>query len=65
MVDKLAEALEIPYENMPSKIVTYFGSASGVTIPTNVSYNIGEKLEQKENKICFSGFGVWLTWGHW
>ena len=43
MVDKLAEALEVPYEKMPSNIVTYFGNASGVTIPTNVAYNIGEK----------------------
>lgn len=63
MVDKLAEALEVPYEKMPSNIVTYFGNASGVTIPTNVAYNIGEKLEQEEYKICFAGFGVGLTWG--
>lgn len=63
MVDKLAEALEVPYEKMPSNIVTYFGNVSGVTIPTNVAYNIGEKLEQEEYKICFAGFGVGLTWG--
>ncbi|MCR5439598.1 MAG: ketoacyl-ACP synthase III [Selenomonas sp.] len=63
MVDKLAEALEVPYEKMPSNIVTYFGNASGVTIPTNVAYNIGEKLEKEEYKICFAGFGVGLTWG--
>ena len=59
----LAETLEVPYEKMPSNIVTYFGNASGVTIPTNVAYNIGEKLEQEEYKICFAGFGVGLTWG--
>ena len=63
MVDKLAEALDVPYEKMPSNIVTYFGNASGVTIPTNMTYNIGEKLEQEKYKICFSGFGVGLTWG--
>lgn len=63
MVDKLAEALDVPYEKMPSNIVTYFGNASGVTIPTNVAYNIGEKLEQDNYKICFAGFGVGLTWG--
>ena len=63
MVDKLPEALDVPYEKMPSNIVAYFGNASGVTIPTNVAYNIGEKLEQEGYKICFAGFGVGLTWG--
>lgn len=63
MVDKLAEALDVPYDKMPSNIVTYFGNASGVTIPTNVAYNLGKKLVQDEYKICFAGFGVGLTWG--
>ncbi|MBR3622881.1 MAG: ketoacyl-ACP synthase III [Selenomonadaceae bacterium] len=63
MVDKLAEALSVPYEKMPSNIVTYFGNASGVTIPTNLCFNLGEKLERETYKICFAGFGVGLTWG--
>lgn len=63
MVDKLAEALEVPYEKMPSNIVTHFGNASGVTVPTNICYNLGEKLLNNEYKVCLAGFGVGLTWG--
>lgn len=63
MVDKLAEALDVPYEKMPSNIVTYFGNASGVTVPTNICYNIGDKLLSNEYKVCLAGFGVGLTWG--
>lgn len=63
MVDKLAEALDVPYEKMPSNIVTYFGNASGVTVPTNICYNVGDKLLSNEYKVCLAGFGVGLTWG--
>ncbi len=63
MVDKLAEALDVPYEKMPSNIVTYFGNASGVTVPTNICYNVGDRLLNNEYKVCLAGFGVGLTWG--
>lgn len=63
MVEKLADALEVPYDKMPSNIVTYFGNASGVTIPTNICYNLGDKLLEKKYKVCLAGFGVGLTWG--
>ena len=63
MVDKLADAMGVPHEKMPSNIVTYFGNASGITIPTNICYNLGEKLLTDEYSICLSGFGVGLTWG--
>ena len=63
MVEKLAEALEIPFEKMPSNVVTYFGNSSGVTVPTNICFNIGEKLLKSSYKICLAGFGVGLTWG--
>ena len=63
MVDKLAEALGVPYEKMPSNIVTHFGNASGVTVPTNICYNLGDKLLTNEYKVCLAGFGVGLTWG--
>ena len=63
MVDKLADALGVPHEKMPSNIVTYFGNASGITIPTNICYNLGNKLLNDEYSVCLSGFGVGLTWG--
>lgn len=63
MVEKLAEAIDIPYEKCPSNIVTKFGNTSGVTIPMNITFNIGERLLNESFKVCLSGFGVGLTWG--
>lgn len=62
MLQKLADKLKIPYEKMPNNIVEYFGNASGVTIPTNISFNLGEKLLHNRYKVCLAGFGVGLTW---
>ncbi|MBR1580566.1 MAG: ketoacyl-ACP synthase III [Selenomonadaceae bacterium] len=63
MVDKLAEELDVPYEKMPSNIVTNFGNPSGVTVPLNISFNIGKRLLNETFKVCLAGFGVGLTWG--
>ena len=63
MVEKLAEELDVPYEKMPSNIVTNFGNASGVTVPLNMTFNLGQRLLDESFKVCFAGFGVGLTWG--
>lgn len=63
MVEKLAEEMEIPYEKIPSNIVTNFGNASGVTVPMNITFNLGERLLNEKLKVCLAGFGVGLTWG--
>lgn len=63
MVEKLAQAIDVPLDKMPSNIVTHFGNASGVTVPTNICYNLSEKLLSNEYKVCLAGFGVGLTWG--
>ena len=34
-----------------------------MTVPTNICYNLGEKLLDNEYKVCLAGFGVGLTWG--
>lgn len=62
MLNKLADAIGVPYEKMPSNIVENFGNASGVTVPTCISYNLGGKLENESFKMCMAGFGVGLTW---
>lgn len=62
MLNKLADKLEIPRERMPSNIVENFGNASSVSIPTVVTYNLGEKLITNSFLMCFAGFGVGLTW---
>lgn len=62
MLNKLADKLGVPREKMPANIVENFGNASGVTVPTCISYNLGEQLTDKTMAICMAGFGVGLTW---
>ena len=62
MLNKLADKLDVPREKMPSNIVENFGNASGVTVPTNISYNLGDELVNGSKKLCMAGFGVGLTW---
>lgn len=62
MLHKLAEKIGVPYEKMPANIVENFGNASGVTVPTNISYNLGESIVNGTANVCIAGFGVGLTW---
>jgi len=62
MLNKLADKIGVSREKMPANIVENFGNASGATIPTNISFNIGEKVLTDTYSVCFSGFGVGLTW---
>lgn len=62
MLHKLADKLSIPHEKMPANIVENFGNASGVTVPTCISYNLGDQLVNGKMKLCMAGFGVGLTW---
>lgn len=60
VLDKIAEKLQIDYEKMPSNISTLFGNISSATIPTVITYNIGDKLIHQKLKICMAGFGAGL-----
>ena len=62
MLNKLADKLGVPREKMPANIVENFGNASGVTVPTCISFNLGEQLVNSEMQLCMAGFGVGLTW---
>ena len=62
MLHKLADKLNVPHEKMPANIVENFGNASGVTVPTCISYNLGDQLLNHTKKLCMAGFGVGLTW---
>ena len=62
MLNKLADKLGIERDKMPANIVENFGNASGVTVPTCISYNLGEELCKGEMQLCMAGFGVGLTW---
>lgn len=61
MLEKLADKIGVKHEKMPNNIVENFGNASGVTIPTNVCFNLKEILSKQKQKIFFGGFGVGLT----
>jgi len=63
MLDKLADRIGVPREKMPSNIVANFGNSSGVTVPINIVFNVGEKLTHESKMLCLAGFGVGLTWG--
>ncbi len=63
MLHKLADKLGVEREKMPANIVENFGNASSVSIPTNISFNLGNDLVDNSYKTCLSGFGVGLAWG--
>ena len=62
MLQKLADKMKVSYDRMPNNVVENFGNASGVTIPTAITFNLKEELCTKEYTICLAGFGVGLTW---
>lgn len=62
MLQKLADKMQVPYAKMPSNVVEHFGNASGVTIPTNIAFNLGNTVTSTRYAACLAGFGVGLTW---
>lgn len=62
MLQKLAEKLEVPYEKMPSNVVEKYGNSSGTTVPAVTVLTFEGKEMPSKQKVCFSGFGVGLTW---
>jgi len=62
ILERLADKMEISYDKMPSNIVGKFGNSNGVTIPVNLTYNLGDKLMNNSYNICLAGFGVGLVW---
>jgi 3-oxoacyl-[acyl-carrier-protein] synthase III len=62
MLQKLADKMKVPHAKMPSNVVEKFGNASGVTIPTAITLNLGDRLRSESFTVCLAGFGVGLTW---
>jgi 3-oxoacyl-[acyl-carrier-protein] synthase-3 len=62
MLQKLAEAMKVPFEKMPGNIVEHYGNSSGVTIPLAIAHNLRERLLHGTVQACLAGFGVGLTW---
>jgi len=62
MLQKLAEAMKVPLEKMPSNVVEHYGNSSGVSIPIAIAHNLRDRLATSRILACLSGFGVGLTW---
>ena len=61
MLNKLANKMEVPQEKMPNNVVENFGNASGVSIPTVITYNLENRLKNESLLVCLAGFGTGLT----
>jgi 3-oxoacyl-[acyl-carrier-protein] synthase-3 len=62
MLEKLAEKMKIPYEQMPNNISGKYGNGSSITVPLNICENLGKRALHESFKVCLGGFGVGLTW---
>lgn len=62
ILKQMADKMKIPQFKLPNNIVSLYGNCSSVTIPMNITHNCGERLRQETLRVCFSGFGVGLTW---
>jgi 3-oxoacyl-[acyl-carrier-protein] synthase-3 len=62
MLEKLASAMGVPRDKMPTNVVENFGNSSGVTIPIALAFNVSERITSSGLYTCLSGFGVGLTW---
>ncbi len=64
ILQNIALALGVPSEKMPIGTMTEFGNQCGASIPCTFSYMIRDALQNKDNKILLSGFGVGLSWAN-
>jgi 3-oxoacyl-[acyl-carrier-protein] synthase III len=62
MLQKLADKIKVPHSKMPNNVVERFGNSSGVSIPTVIAYDLGERLLKEQLRVCLVGFGAGLTW---
>lgn len=62
MLQKIARKLKVDEDRLPMNIVERFGNSSGVTVPLNICYNLGEKLLSNSYNLCMAGFGGGLVW---
>ena len=62
ILKQMADKMRIPLTKLPNNIVSIYGNCSSVTIPLNIALNCGEQLLRGKRRVCFSGFGVGLTW---
>jgi len=62
ILKQLAAKMKIPESKLPSDIVGIYGNCSSSSIPLTMAHHCGERLRRETSRVCFSGFGVGLTW---
>ncbi len=63
MLQKLANALGVPFEKMPMDITETLGNSDSGTIPVAMTTHAAEELKEEMHLCCLAGFGGGLTWG--
>jgi 3-oxoacyl-[acyl-carrier-protein] synthase-3 len=62
ILQQMAKKTNITEEQMPNNIVGLFGNSCSASLPVNIIYNLGNRLEKEKLKLILSGFGVGLAW---
>ena len=62
ILQKLADRLGVPHHKMPGNVVGCYGNSNSVTIPAAIALNLANRVTRRSYQVCFSGFGVGLTW---
>ena len=62
MLQKLAVQLGVPYKKIPMDITERVGNSDSGTIPTVMTEDLSDELQNKAHLCCLSGFGGGLTW---
>jgi 3-oxoacyl-[acyl-carrier-protein] synthase-3 len=62
ILQQMAKKINIPEEKMPNNIVGLFGNSCSASLPVNIIYNLGKRLEKEGLKLILSGFGVGIAW---
>lgn len=62
ILKQMADKMKIPQAKLPNNVVSLYGNSSSVTIPVNITHNCRDELLHGTRRICFSAFGVGLTW---
>lgn len=62
MLQQLSREIGVTEAKLPNNVVENFGNNASVSIPTTITYNLGEKLLNNSFLICMAGFGTGLSW---
>jgi len=62
VLQSMADKLGVARDRLPSNIVGLYGNCSSASIPLNIAHNYRDILLERKMQVCFSGFGVGLTW---